>query len=535
VSKMISGMERIVSAKSTSRFAQMFNLQSGDTKIINRDVLTGLGLLALFAGILVIVQFATPNLAGNDGYYHVKMAYLIRTHGFKPDFEWLPLTVLNASEYVNHHFLYHIFLLPFTFGDLRVGVKVASVIFPSLTFVSIWWLLKQQKIPFAAIWTLGLLAISTAFLYRMIMPRAQSLSLAVLVLALHWVLTGRFRRLLPLAFFYVWMYNAFPLIIVVSGAYTAAVVLIEKRWVWRPLLYAGAGVVLGLIINPYFPENLIFIYRHLGPKLLDATSLSVGNEWYPYSTAQLLENSGLALGIFLSGILALGLSGQRMKISTATNFFLVTIFGFMLFQSRRFIEYAPPFVLVFAALAWQPFIQTWLSRSKSNIAESRTQGVQSGSRFLPTLISGGLLILILPILWSSVIFSRKDLQESTAPYDRFGEASGWLENNTEAGSIIFQTDWDDFPRLFFYNSSNRYTLGLDPIYMQLYDDGLYDQWVAITNGEVENPAAIIRDIFGAQSVLSDLKHSQFLKVAEEDPGLVETFRDNYAVVFTVLP
>jgi hypothetical protein len=37
---------------------------------------------------------------------------------------------------------------------------------------------------------LGLLAVSAPFLFRMSMVRAQSLSLAVLVLGLHFLLTG---------------------------------------------------------------------------------------------------------------------------------------------------------------------------------------------------------------------------------------------------------------------------------------------------------------------------------------------------------
>jgi len=36
---------------------------------------------------------------------------------------------------------------------------------------------------------------------------------------------------------------------------------------------------LGMVLNPYFPDNLIFSYSHMLPKLADATSVRVGNEW----------------------------------------------------------------------------------------------------------------------------------------------------------------------------------------------------------------------------------------------------------------
>lgn len=44
--------------------------------------------------------------------------------------------------------------------------------------------------------------------------------------------------------------------------------------------------------------------------------------------------------------------------------------------------------------------------------------------------------------------------------------------------MVFQTNWDDFPRLFFYNSASVYTAGLDPTYLQLYDAELYDSGCA---------------------------------------------------------
>ena len=49
-----------------------------------------------------------------------------------------------------------------------------------------------------------------------------------------------------------------------------------------------------------------------------------------------------------------------------------------------------------------------------------------------------------------------------------------------AGSRIFQADWDDFPPLFFHNTHNTYTIGLDPTYIQLQDPDLYDLWVDLT-------------------------------------------------------
>ena len=200
------------------------------------------------------------------------------------------------------------------------------------------------------------MAISEAFIYRMSITRAQSLSLVVLMVALDWLLRNKIKRLAGLAFVYVWLYNAFPLLLIVAGVFVAARWILERKLDLRPLVSVGAGTFLGLIINPYFPYNIIFAVQHILPKLFEPTSVSVGSEWYPYTTAQLLENSLLALAAFVSGALALGLQEKRIDLRTLVSFLLAGVFGLMMFQSRRFIEYFPPFALVFAAFAWAPIM-----------------------------------------------------------------------------------------------------------------------------------------------------------------------------------
>ena len=125
------------------------------------------------------------------------------------------------------------------------------------------------------------------------------------------------------------------------------------------------------MINPYFPQNIIFVARHILPKLTDATAISVGNEWFPYDTAQLLKNSPLSLAAFMSGALALGLSGKRMNARTLAGFLLASLFGWMLFQSRRFIEYFPPFALVFAAFAWTPVLEGFQSEPNQIVLDDK--------------------------------------------------------------------------------------------------------------------------------------------------------------------
>ena len=489
-----------------------------------------LGLFFLFVLGMAVIQFATPDLPDNDGFYHIKLAWLMRTEGLKPDFSWLPLSILNQQEFYDHHFLFHVALIPFTFfGDLRIGAKWAAVVFSSLAFLAVWFLFHRQRVPFAWLWALALLGISDAFLYRMSVTRAQSLSLAVLAIGFAWLLEGKYKQLAFLSFVYVWLYDAFPLILALGILHFVAALLVERRFVLRPLLYIAGGILLGMLINPYFPENIIFSYRHMLPKLANATSVGVGNEWFPYDTKQILDNSLPALIAFAGGTLALGLSGRKMDVRTCFALLVSLLFGLMLFQARRFVEYFPPFALIFAAFAWTPL----LSRPQPASVSPAGPLLQRVGFVLYSHLPVLLLALVTAVSIAISISPAREALNRSKPYDLYAGASTWLQENASGEERVFQTDWDDFPRLFFYNTHNTYLIGLDPTYMQLYDPALYDLWVAITQGNVENPSQIISRTFGARFVHTDLNHKDFLRAASQDPGLKEVYRDEQAVLFEV--
>lgn len=490
---------------------------------------TGVLLFALFAVGFAWVQYGTPALAGNDGYYHMKMGYLIRTQGLKPAFPYLPFTILNESAYYDHHLLYHAYLALFATTNpaldggvaLTQGAKLASILMPAFAFTAVWWLLRRQRVPYAPIWAIGLFAVSEAFLYRMSMPRAQSLSLLLLVWGLHLLLQGNYKWLLPLGFAYVWAYNAFPLLLVLAGCYVTAVFLLERRLVWAAIVYPLVGIGLGLLINPYFPQNLTFIFGHLAPKLGESAT-KVGNEWTPYRTWTLVENSGVALIAILLSMLALGWHKDRIDVKTLTMLGIVGLFGLMLFQSRRFVEYFPPFALIFLAFAAAPILRQW----QENIQRKRP--------FFTWLLPLGMLLLLAYPLFVGTHDGRALLAKSK-PADQYADAAIWLHNNAPPRAQIFQTDWDDFTRLFFYNSTTVYTAGLDPTFMELQDPDLFAEWRDITRGKVQQPGQIIRDRFAGEYVFTDLKHDKFLQTAAADPLLRERYRDAYAVIFEVLP
>lgn len=496
--------------------------QEASFRAVERLVMAGLGLWLVFVFLLSTVQYAVPGLVDYDGYYHIKMGLLMREEGLKPSPPQLPLTILRQEEFYDHHLLYHLFLAFFAAVDpatdggivLTHRAKLTAVLLPSFAFLAIWGLLRQQKIPHAALWSLGLFAVSSLFLLRMSAPRVQAASLLFLVLGLYWLFQRQYHWLLPLGFAMVWLFDGFPLLWVVTAVYVLAVALTEKQIAWQALVYVSAGMVLGLLINLYFPQNITFIVRHLLPKI-SAPAVVVGDEWYPYDTWTLVQHSGLSLLLVGAALLGLNWREKRMNSTELTLFLVTAVAGLLLFKSRRFIEYFPPFSLLFAAVCLGPLVPKW-----------------------PKWPAFFALMVTLP-LFVTVRAAQTAVIAESLPADQFAAASLWLKTYTavhnQPQAFIFQTDWDDFPRLYFYDSDKNYTLGLDPTYMQLDDAALYGDWVQITEGQVFQPSYAIRERFHAQYVFTDLEHGPFLQQAAQDAGLQEIYRDAYAVIFVVLP
>jgi hypothetical protein len=349
------------------------------------------------------------------------------------------------------------------------------------------------------------------------MIRTQGASLLLLLVALWILFRKNWKWLAAIGFAYVWLYNGFVLLLAIVILYSLARWFCDGALEWRPLTYAAAGTLAGLIINPYFPTNIQFIAEHLGAKVDIENSINVGVEWYPYSTGALLQNSAGALLIFVVGIACSGVSERIEDTISLTLLFVALLTLFMVFNSRRFIEYFPAFALLYCASRWGRGQVSWPKHLVSR------RGVFVGM---------GVLALF-GLIGVTLVDTYRSIQQ--ADEDHFAQASGWLRENTPEGSLIFQTDWDDFPQLFYHNTHNTYLVGLDPTYLQRADPRLWTRWVAITQGEVERPASVIRSEFEADYVISDTQHGGFAEQANGDPDMELVYRDKTTLIWRIIP
>lgn len=471
--------------------------------------------LALIAYAFAL-QFSSAHLASIDGYFHIRYSALIRDGGwrnFPPEYPWLPLTILSADRYFDHHFLFHWWLALFAGMDLVIGAKIAAAIGAAVAFLTLYALLLRFGVWQAHWWIVAGLSVAPGFQYRLEMPRVQSWSVACLLIALPLFIRERTGMLFVLAWAFTWLYNAFPFLLAIGACVAAARWWEDRTIVWRPLAGAVGGVVAGLIINPYFPHNIRFIVHHYGAKLTHHAGQPVGSEWYPPLLADWLGWGGL-LALFIAAATMLYRVRHELTVEKLSATLAALMFLACYWRSTRFVEYFIPFATCALAL----------------IGQAAVRDAWPGLR--PEWRRAGRALLIAGFLVTTAIAALQMRQRPNA--NSYAGAARWLRQHTAPGSLIFLADWDDFPLLYFHNTANTYSLGLDPTYLSERDPALFETWRAAAAGKLPNPAATIATRFGAVAAFSDTHQDAFIAAMDADPQAVRGFADEHGIVY-VLP
>jgi hypothetical protein len=465
---------------------------------------------SIFTWILTLV----PGLSGIDGYFHIRFSKEIWEKGIPDTFPHLVYT-LYSTNFADDHFLFHILQIPFTFGNLIGGAKVYGAVFATLAILLFFSLLDRHRIRFAPAWTLVLLASSAPFLTRICMARAPGISLCTLLLATGIVLAEKERWLLPVSAFYVWLYGGFPLVAGLACSAFAASLMEQKK---RPqvLLACGLGILLGLVVHPYFPNNIAFLFKSY-TQIEFADVVPAGNEDYPYASSSAVRNALLPWALMLITATFFFLKSDTLSSSARTLFVFSTLLLCLYLNVRRFVEYWPVFAVLFSAFALNPYLAT-LDMNK----------VWSSIR--------GRLIIAAAVL--AIALCGWDTLDHVADYrrgdrrpDAYAGAAAFLRDTSELNAIVFTGDWDDFPLLYHFNTHNRYIVGLDPHYLYYYDNALYALWNGIIKGNRNNPVSKIRDRFHAEYIFCLKKDAEFLESLKADPALPLAYEDTFALVY----
>ena len=387
------------------------------------------------------------------------------------------------------------------YANFQYGAKLGTWLFATAALLACFWLVVRHRLRYPLVWLAALMACSAPFYFRMSMGKAMSVSVVLLVAGIHLLLRRKYLWLLPLAYVFALTYDMVFLLVAAAFFWLCANVWAEDwevtsgpvLWAGAGLLLAVAGTALGFVINPYFPHNVVLMYQHMAMKITaENFKTAVGGEWYPYSTWEFVWNGFVACASMVVGYIAFKRT-EREATRRALFFLLFSTF-LLLVNTRwkRFSEYWPPFAVLFAAFALQPY----LGRAGEAGREARGRL----TRWLEPGLAALAAVVLSAAAGFAAYYASREI-EGMADHTYYLGGMDWVRRNVPEGEMIFNTDWDAFPKIFFYAPRHRYVTGLDPTYLLDRDRGLFDDYSKVL-GDEPDPGPIIRERFGARYVFT---------------------------------
>ncbi|MEZ0229734.1 MAG: hypothetical protein ACAI25_13995 [Planctomycetota bacterium] len=432
-----------------------------------------LTLATLLLGIVLLafVQLSTKQLVDNDSLYHVGAANELAVNGdnilTKGKFPWMQGTFLR-DHYADKELLFHALLMPFcsSIRTMDANAKYVTIVLGGLVLVAFVSVIRAAGIKHGWLWLLLLMGAGENFTYRLIQTRPHLLSIAIVLFGLRFILQ---RRSLPLYFFgflLAWSYSGPQVLPAV------ALVAMLARWarggglVWKPFATSVVGVAAGLVLTPFGWRSNLYLWRVQNVDVLlrawgvTPTMGKLGAELYPYTTRELvLGTPGFCITLVLC-VGALLLARRRPSIRTATLGGVALASVAALFTSAKFLDYAAPLSVLFAASAvddqWRGGGRTLWRTALANV-------------FALGVIALALFTTARTHALVKKFFSKDPPLRGVAT---------WLAGNAQ-GVTVVHFEWNEFSTLFHDNRKSFYLYGLDPTFMEVWRPELLEYLDAI--------------------------------------------------------
>ncbi len=420
--------------------------------------------MALFGGTALLQR----GLFERDGYYHARLAQLMLARGLSRAFPWTQLSTWR-TQFCDKEFLYHLGMMPFAQlgGDPILGARLFAALLSVAVLLALFLVLRRHRVPWPVFFAALPLAAGGLFIARLGMIRSHVLSMALLLLGLHFLLRRNWKALAVLGFAYAWSYTM-PFVLVMSAVPFAAGLWLGRGGLdWRSPAAAGCGAVLGLVVHPYSPLTLetfltyVQVFR-LGLQGVGGSGVELGNEIYPYAPGVFFDIYPLVVILVpLVLLLTLGPSLRR-KLAPETLGLVCTLafWSAMTLAAPRFVEYSVLLLALacgFVARDLRPELAPW---------GARHPGLWAGALGLAVAVLAGFHLRALGLRLDPPGFRGfyVHYQSVAAPPRYFQGASAWMTEHLAPGETVINLYWDDFPELFYDGHRQHYLWGLDPTY-----------------------------------------------------------------------
>ncbi|MCR4280041.1 MAG: hypothetical protein NUV82_01290, partial [Candidatus Komeilibacteria bacterium] len=137
---------------------------------------------------------ASPTFMDPDSFYHVKLTQMMGDGLVLDEFPWLQGTDLE-HYFTDHHWLYHLILLPFILlWPAFIGAKAVTVIFSALLFLYLYWWMKRNQAKWPWLFIFVLLGIFP-FMFRINLVKIPAIGILALLVCLDLAIHYRYKWL----------------------------------------------------------------------------------------------------------------------------------------------------------------------------------------------------------------------------------------------------------------------------------------------------------------------------------------------------
>jgi hypothetical protein len=476
--------------------------------------------LALLAVIFIYEISGSEGTFSLDAWYHFKVAELIWSGNWLQPIIWLPDTILG-KEGVDHHWFFHYLISPFAaLSDRVTGLKAATVFMALIASATVLWAAVVLRLRWPLFWALAAVMLSLTMPTRLLMLRSQTLALMFILLVMLAMLRNRNWLVAVLAFCFMQSYHGAVILLPIAGLYCLVKLFAEKKVDPWPMLACISGLLLALVINPWFPGNVDYLMFHLFFKTgLQAQGFS-GSEWRPltWNTFRVILPAVILLLAALFVYLVKGAKDKDEQGRLDMPFFIaVTVMFFMLFSGAvRFEEYFTPLACLTSGLL--------ISRSAFSVP-------------LQVISGRGVVIFLSCLIVAGQFYMSSYLHRSSNTYHPFSLApiTSYLNEQAEAGSYIVLTNWSMFPLLLWDGERFVYAEGLDGAYLAYTSVGKYNLLQKLKYGRVQNEEVVkvIRENFESQWVIVNIdpRHKKFFDQLVASPSASLVARSGVAYLF----
>ncbi len=496
------------------------------------------------------VQFS-GNFPDPDSFYHAGVVSIIGAQGIPHEFPWLQFTALKEN-YVDHHLLYHLIAVPLLkyFNPLH-AVRVLSFVFAALAVAAFFYIQERKKMR-AALLSTGILVVTSTFLFRINLSKGVAPVLVIFFLLLWAIIGKKEKTAFVLSAIYPWLYAGWPLAPALALVYMFAAGLsagtvsarqffaaVFSRSNLRMLAAVLGGISLGIVTNPYFPDNLWFTWMQaVKIGLINYQgSISVGQEWYPVGYGDFLSGTALLAVFFMAAIVLFFVAiqkgsflskevGKRMAQETIFFAILAGIFFVLTLKSRRSAEYFIPLSLL---------TSSWLVEA---VFLARPQILREARDFFCKSIWRKAFVVYVAL--AALFIAARDVNAIKKYFDKgftpevYRAAAAAISANSSPKDLVFHIAWDEFPMLFYWNRSQYYIAGLDPTFFYDFDPDLYNDWYEVANGRYGGDlVGLISGKFKARIVFVSSRYPKFRSRLKEDSRFELIYDDKDSSVFKV--